>query len=126
MSNYVIKNGELFHWGIPGMKWGVRKQREPQGPDTRSEDQIKFDTLRQKKFSQMSQNELRFYLDRMDLERRYNQAHPSDHEQAKRFIKNAVSDVKTGIEVYQTVRSVIDIMDGGTGDGWKNKKKKKK
>lgn len=28
MENYVIaKNGELYHYGVKGMKWGVRKDR---------------------------------------------------------------------------------------------------
>lgn len=26
MSDYIITNGELKHYGVPGMKWGVRKQ----------------------------------------------------------------------------------------------------
>lgn len=26
MSDYVIVNGELKHYGVPGMKWGVRKK----------------------------------------------------------------------------------------------------
>jgi hypothetical protein len=25
--NYIIKNGELYHHGVKGMKWGVRKNR---------------------------------------------------------------------------------------------------
>ena len=27
MSDYTIVNGELYHYGVPGMKWGVRKTR---------------------------------------------------------------------------------------------------
>lgn len=27
MHNYIIVNGELYHYGVKGMKWGVRKER---------------------------------------------------------------------------------------------------
>lgn len=31
MSNYIITNGELYHWGIKGQKWGVRRYQNKDG-----------------------------------------------------------------------------------------------
>lgn len=28
MSNYIYYNGELYHYGVPGMKWGVRHEQD--------------------------------------------------------------------------------------------------
>lgn len=32
MADYMIINGELYHHGVKGMKWGVRKSRGHAGP----------------------------------------------------------------------------------------------
>lgn len=31
MANYAIVNGELYHWGIKGQKWGVRRFQNKDG-----------------------------------------------------------------------------------------------
>lgn len=31
MSDYIIYNGELYHWGIKGQKWGVRRYQNKDG-----------------------------------------------------------------------------------------------
>ena len=31
MSNYIIANGELYHAGVKGMRWGVRRWQNEDG-----------------------------------------------------------------------------------------------
>ena len=35
MNYRIIKNDELYHYGVPGMRWGIRKQQEVIGRQRR-------------------------------------------------------------------------------------------
>lgn len=124
-KDYTIHNGELYHWGIPGMKWGVRKKQPESKPqvDTRSDDQKKYDNLRKKPLSEMSNAEIRAYLDRLNLERQYQAANPSKSEKTKRFIKTAISDAKTAYDAYQTVNNILKVFEGEGGSVKSTKQK---
>lgn len=52
-----MQNNTLVHYGVKGMRWGVRKDR----------------TRGKKKVSQMTDSELKAAVSRLELERRYNQ-----------------------------------------------------
>lgn len=72
----------LYHHGIQGQKWGVRRFRNADGTLTpagkkrararRSADSTRVKAIRKKKVSQMSNEELRDANNRLQLERQYN------------------------------------------------------
>ena len=81
-----MDNNYLQHYGVKGMKWGVRKAR-------RSSDSAEVKQIRKKKVSQMSNAELRKANERIRLEQEY-----------KRLNPNAI---KKGIAVAATVAGAM-------------------
>lgn len=61
----------LQHYGVKGMKWGVRKKR------IYSKDYSETKALRKKKASELSNEELRKLNERMNLEQNYERLNPS-------------------------------------------------
>jgi hypothetical protein len=72
-----MENNYLQHYGVLGMKWGVRRSQSKNGSSTPagkkrySEDHVKVQKIRKKKVSQMSNQELRDANNRLQLERQY-------------------------------------------------------
>lgn len=74
-NKYVLNNGELYHVGVKGMRWGVRKaQRKANRIDRKakrnnwSEDSTEVAKIKTKKINQMSNAELRRLNERNQLE----------------------------------------------------------
>lgn len=83
-------NNELYHWGIKGMKWGVRryqnsdgsyttagKKRRKSRTDGWSDDAKEAGQLKKKKLNQMSNAELQKLNKRQELENKYRQNNKS-------------------------------------------------
>lgn len=91
MANYIYTNDglvntdELAHYGVPGMKWGVRKSRPTSSSDSRwpfwpkrkqmsksdNNKQTKSQPIKKKKLSELTDKEIKARMARMELERSY-------------------------------------------------------
>ena len=85
MSDYIYQDGELMHYGVPGMKWGIRKAgyessggRHPAKKKVRTADDGQKKVLglfkKKRKLSDLSDDEIKAKLARIDLEKRFMEA----------------------------------------------------
>ena len=117
-----MDNRELYHWGVKGMKWGVRRYQNKDGSLTptgrkrvsASEDSIKVNKIRNKSISEMSNQELRDANNRLQLERQYKDLTKKKSKGQKivsAFIKTAgtIVAVEAAARTYKRVgEGVID------------------
>lgn len=93
MWNYSHTD-DLYHHGIKGMKWGVRRKRttlvstKPKKRSSQSEDHIRAKQLKKKKVSQMSNAELRELNNRLQLESQYKNLKRQNVSAGRKFVKD--------------------------------------
>lgn len=76
----MIREKELYHFGVKGMKWGVRRKRKP------SSDYKESRKIKKKHVSEMSNEELKKLNKRMDLEQNYHRLNPSAVQRGMKFV----------------------------------------
>lgn len=86
----------LSHYGIKGMKWGVRRAN-PSGKPAPSGDHETAKAAKAKVkaggLKSLSNEELKTYLERMDLEKRYKKGNPGPKEEAGKFVKDILLQI---------------------------------
>ena len=133
-----MMNDELYHYGVPGMKWGVRRsQNKLDRIDKRSkkndwsEDATTAAKIKTKKVSQMTNAELRKLNDRRNLEQQNaNLSRNSNKGRAavKAFIAAAgtITAVSAAAAVYAKHGKKVYQASGKIKEFLKVEKKKKK
>lgn len=105
----------LAHYGIKGMRWGVRRAN-PSGGPSRSEDSASAKETKAKikagGLKSLSNDELKTYLERMDLEKRYKKANPGPKDEAAKFIKDTLQQIGKEEAKKYAVKQIAKIAVG--------------
>ena len=83
---------ELMHYGIIGMRWGVRRTPEQLGHVTPHQDSLR---ARSKRASEMSDDELRTSINRVRAEKDYADLTMTDSERGKKEVSKILRSVPT-------------------------------
>ena len=106
MSNYIITaNGELCHWGIKGMKWGVRRYQNKDGSLTEAGEKRYARDIRE---NNAKKKDSRMQIDGPDADRWVKE----DNRRAKDLVdksNSAVKDVDKYINSLPTKKEALDL-----------------
>lgn len=97
----------LTHYGIRGMRWGIRRQVGPDGLIIRrskrkslAEDYTEARKLKKKGYKNLSNNELTSLTRRLQLERQFRDLNPNAINKGKDALKTVSTLGKTAAAVY--------------------------
>lgn len=94
----------LMHFGIPGMRWGVRRKRNT------SADNDSARSIQKKHISEMSNDELKKLTTRLQLERQYKDLNPSTIAAGRKLVANITADIgKQLVKNYTTKAATVGI-----------------
>lgn len=91
---------ELAHFGIKGMKWGVRKNRSDSGGgSSKSQSFLSKDEPttsewhRSRRFDHLSNKDLKARINRLEMEKKYRDLTMTKSERRRKAIKKAIGDI---------------------------------
>ena len=109
---------EIFHIGVKGMKWGVRRSREER-ERARSADANTLRDVKSKakktKIASLSNQELQAAITRMNLEKQYVSLNQSSYSKGKKFMKELIGIGKTANEINSFANSPVGTAMGNKG-----------
>ena len=112
-----MTENELYHFGVKGMKWGVRKSRSSSGSSKKKrsktygwiDDAKEAYRIKQKKVNQMSNAELKKLNERRNLERNYQQLNPNAIKKGIAIAGTTAAALGTMAALYNNGNQIINI-----------------
>lgn len=78
----------LAHYGIKGMRWGVRKDRRSKSKRQPSPDRAKVDDLKKKRYKELTNEELRVLNNRLNMEKQYKDLKKQDMTAGQKILND--------------------------------------
>lgn len=110
-----MNGDELMHFGIKGMKWGIRRYQNKDGTrigsrkNSISEDAKTAKSLKKKKLNQMSNAELRKLNERQNLEQQYRRMNKRTVSKGIAFVASAAAITNTAVNLYNNSSKLVNI-----------------
>lgn len=110
-----MNDQELMHYGVLGMKWGVRKDRRSSSSKSKkkstriSDDYKEYSNLKKRDVRSLSNNELRKLNDRMNLEQNYRRLNPSTISKGLKIAGATAAALGTMATLYDNYGRVVNI-----------------
>ena len=119
MEKYYFSS-ELYHHGILGQKWGIRRFQNSDGTyteagkkrrreDSYSEDYKRYSELKKKNIKSMSNKELRDFNDRATLEQNYHRLNPNAIQTGLKIVGATSLAILTINQLYDNSSKFIKI-----------------